>query len=91
MATVYSHKQRYESTMPKVSVFLPDELVVKMKILIPQQEYSQFFIQLLERELQIREAALYQSACEVEADESLNQEMSDWDVTIADGIKHESW
>ncbi len=42
-------------------------------------------------ELQIREAALYQSACEVEADETLNQEMSDWEVTIADGIQHESW
>ncbi|MEK8019594.1 MAG: hypothetical protein VSS75_022190 [Candidatus Parabeggiatoa sp.] len=77
--------------MQQVSVFLPDELVVKMKILIPQQEYSHFFIQLLERELQIREAALYQTACEVEADETLNQEMSDWNVTIADGIQHESW
>jgi len=41
--------------MQKVAVFLPDELVVKMRILIPQQEYNQFFIQLLERELQIRE------------------------------------
>jgi len=49
--------------MQKVSVFLPDELVVKMKILIPKQQYSPLFIQLLERELQIREAALYQSAC----------------------------
>jgi len=77
--------------MQKVSVFLPDELVVKMKILIPQQQYSQFFLQLLERELQIREAALYKSACEVEADETLNQEMSYWDITIADGVKHESW
>ena len=77
--------------MQQVSVFLPDELVVKMKILIPQQQYSQFFIQLLERELQIRELALYQSACEVEADETLNQEMSDWNVTIADGIQHKSW
>jgi hypothetical protein len=77
--------------MQQVSVFLPDELVVKMKILIPQEQYSQFFIQLLERELQIREAALYQSACEVEADEKLNQEMSDWEITIADGIQHESW
>jgi hypothetical protein len=77
--------------MQQVSVFLPDELVVKMKILIPQQQYSQFFIQVLERELQIRELALYQSASEVEADETLNQEMSDWNVTIADGIQHESW
>jgi hypothetical protein len=77
--------------MQKVSVFLPDELVVRLKILIPQQEYNQFFIQLLERELQIREAALYQCACEVEADETLNQEMSDWYLTIADGIKPESW
>ena len=77
--------------MQKVSVFLPDELVVKMKFLIPQQQYNQFFTQLLERELQIREATLYQSACEVEADEILNQEMFDWDITIADGIKHESW
>jgi len=77
--------------MQQVSVFLPDELVVKMRILIPQEQYSHFFIQLLDRELQIREAALYQSACEVEADETLNQEMSDWEVTIADGIQHESW
>jgi len=27
--------------MQKVSVFLPDELVVKMKILIPEQQYSE--------------------------------------------------
>ena len=77
--------------MQEVSIFLPDELVVKMKMLIPQQQYNLVFIQLLERELQIRETALYQTACEVEADEILNQEMSDWDVTIADGIEHESW
>jgi len=77
--------------MQTVSISLPDELVVKMKVLIPQPEYNQFFIQRLERELQIREQALYSCACEVEADEILNQEMSDWNVTTADGIKNESW
>jgi hypothetical protein len=58
--------------MQRISISLPDELVVKMKVLIPQPEYNQFFIQLLERELQIREQALYRCACEVETDEVLN-------------------
>jgi hypothetical protein len=75
--------------MQRISISLPDELVVKMKVLIPQPEYNQFFIQLLERELQIREQALYRCACEVETDQVLNQEMSEWNVTTADGIKNE--
>lgn len=77
--------------MQQISISLPDELIAKMRMLIPQQQYSQIFIQLLEKELQIREKALYQAACEAETDDRLNQEISDWNVTINDGIEHETW
>ncbi|WP_353571103.1 hypothetical protein [Candidatus Albibeggiatoa sp. nov. BB20] len=77
--------------MQQISISLPDELMAKMKMLIPQQQYNHIVVQLLEKELQMRETTLYQAACEAEADEMLNQEMSDWNVAINDGIEHEAW
>jgi len=62
-----------------------------MKAVIPGRQRSKIISQLLEQELKKREDALYQCALEVEQNEALNAEMKEWEVTVADGVKHESW
>ena len=39
----------------------------------------------------LNEEALYQCACDVEADEVLNKEMAHWDATVEDGLEDETW
>jgi len=34
---------------------------------------------------------LYKCAAEVEADTALNEEMSEWETTLNDGIDDETW
>lgn len=46
---------------------------------------------MLEEEVKRRESALYQCALEVESDQSLNEEMTDWNTKIGDGIDAEKW
>ncbi len=76
--------------MQKILVSLPDNLVSRMKAVIPNRQCSKLVAKLLEEEIKKREEELYACACEVEADEELNKEMEDWDVTIGDGIESES-
>ena len=75
----------------KILVSLPDDLVMRMRAVIPNRQRSQIIAELLERELKKREQELYKCACDVEMDEKLNQEMADWEVTVGDGIEPESW
>jgi len=77
--------------MQKILVSLPDDLATRMKQMILPRHRSRVIAKILEAEILKREQALYQCACEVEADSSLNNEMDDWEATAGDGIEPESW
>ncbi|HOS06485.1 MAG TPA: hypothetical protein PLA81_09205 [Syntrophorhabdaceae bacterium] len=77
--------------MEKILVSLPNDLVKRMRTVIPARKRSQVINDLLEREIARREEVLFQCALAVEKDEALNQEMTDWDITAGDGIEPETW
>lgn len=77
--------------MQKVLVSVPDDLMNRMKAVIPVRQRSKILSQLLENEVKLRESPLYQSASKVEKDQSLNAEMEDWNITVGDGIDVEPW
>ena len=68
--------------MRKVLISVPDNLFTRMKVLIPPGQRSKVLSELIAREIERREEALYRCACEVEKDENLNKEMEDWNVTF---------
>lgn len=75
--------------MGKILVSLPDDLVMRMRAVIPARHRSKLITDLLKKELERKEQELYECACEVEKDDKLNQEMADWEVTVGDGIESE--
>jgi hypothetical protein len=77
--------------MEKIRVSLPNDLVKRMRTVIPARKRSQVVNDLLEREITRREEVLFQCALAVEKDEALNQEMAEWDTTTGDGIESEAW
>ena len=77
--------------MQKILVSLPDNLADRMRAVIPNRQRSKVLSNLLEKEIKKREEALYQCACDVEADEVLNKEMAHWDATVEDGLEDETW
>lgn len=77
--------------MEKILVSLPEELVRRMKTVIPARKRSQVVKDLLEAEIEKREQALFECAKAVEDDEALNREMAEWDVTTGDGVEPEAW
>jgi len=77
--------------MEKILISLPSELAYKIKTYIPPRKRSQVIRRLLEQEIAKREKELYLIAKEVEKDKALNSEMSDWDITVGDGIEPETW
>jgi hypothetical protein len=78
--------------MVKVLVSLPDDLVHRMRALIPTRQRSGVIVHLIEGEVERREKKLYQSALAVEKDAALQKEMADWDATVSDGLNDdESW
>jgi len=77
--------------MEKVLVSVPDQLAARMRAAIPARQRSKIITHLLEREVERRERKLYECALAVEKDRSLNDEMSEWDTTISDGLNDESW
>lgn len=77
--------------MNKVLISIPDSIANRMRAAIPQRQRSKIIVQLLEKEIERREKALYECALAVEKDSALNHEMEDWDVTLQDGLTNESW
>ena len=77
--------------MEKILVSLPENLIRRMKAVIPVRKRSKILAQLLEKEVKRREKAWYQCALEVEKDKALNKEMEEWNSTTGDGIESESW
>lgn len=77
--------------MQKLLISIPDSIVARLRSVIPDRQRSKFISKVVEKELEKREKALYQSALKVENDKSLNREMKEWDSTIGDGVENESW
>jgi metal-responsive CopG/Arc/MetJ family transcriptional regulator len=77
--------------MTKVLISIPDKIASRMRASIPQKQRSKVIAQLIEKEIEKREKALYECAVAVEQDNELNQEMKDWNVTLQDGLTDESW
>ena len=77
--------------MQKVLVSLPDDLAGRMRAVIPNRQRSRVISEILEKEVQKREKQLYRCAKSIETDDALNNEMSDWNITVGDGIEAESW
>jgi len=72
--------------MEKVLVSLPSGLVARMRAVIPARKRSKIFAALVEKEIEKREHALYECALAVEKDQTLHQEMEEWDATLGDGL-----
>jgi hypothetical protein len=75
----------------KILISIPHELAMRMRVSIEARQRSKLIANLIEKEVIKREKQLYDSACLVEQDQLLNQEMQDFDVTIADGLDNEAW
>lgn len=72
--------------MEKVLISMPDQLVARMRAVIPAHKRSKVIAQLIENEIEKREKQLYECAIAVEKDSALCGEMADWDVTLQDGL-----
>jgi hypothetical protein len=77
--------------MQKIMISLPDDLARRMRAVFPNRKRSRIIAELLKEEINRREQMLYDCACEVEEDDVLNSEMSDWNITTGDGIEPETW
>ncbi len=77
--------------MTKVLISMSEQLAARMRATIPARQRSKTFVRLIKKEIERREKALYECAVAVEKDAALHDEMQDWDVTIQDGLKDESW
>lgn len=76
--------------MEKVLVSIPDVLIDRFRALIPARQRSKVIAYLIETEVEKREKALYECALALEKDEDLNKEMSEWDITLMDGLHDET-
>ena len=73
--------------MTKILVTLENELAEKFKSTVSRGNRSRLISKLIERELKRREDKLYKIALLAEQDETLNEEMKNWDITSGDGIE----
>jgi hypothetical protein len=70
-------------------VRLPESLAQRFRKRVPPRQRSAFVQHLLEQALPTAEGdddPLYLAALEVERDERLEVELSDWDTTVGDGL-----
>ncbi len=77
--------------MEKILVSLSSDIAQRFRIAFPTRQRSRIIEDLLRKELERRDKDLYECAKEVENDETLNAEMAEWDVSVADGINRETW
>ena len=75
-------------------VRIPEELARRLKRQVPARGRIAFVQRLLEQALApegSEDDPLYLAAMAVEADEQLSAEITEWDGTIADGLKGETF
>lgn len=77
--------------MQRILITVPDILATRMKSVLPVGQRSKVIARILEDEIDRRERDLYECAKAVEADTALNEELADWETTVADGVDHEAW
>lgn len=77
--------------MQKLLISIPDQLVLRMRAVIPNRQRSKEISSLIEKEVEKREKSLFNCALAVEKDQNLKNEMSDWNITLQDGLTDESW
>ncbi|MEL6152687.1 MAG: hypothetical protein AAFQ78_01535 [Bacteroidota bacterium] len=75
----------------KILISLPPQLATRMRATIPSRKRSKTIAQLIEQEVAEREKNLYLRASEIEKDQSLQKDMEAWEVTLSDGLAHETW
>lgn len=75
----------------KMLISIPEQLAIRMRAMMPARQRSKAIASLIEVEILRREQLLYNVAQAVENDVLLNAEMEDWNITLQDGIHHESW
>jgi hypothetical protein len=75
----------------KVLISIPEQPATRMRATMPSRTRSQAVAKLIEQEVERREHHLLECAQKVEADQQLNQEMKEWDVTLLDGLEDETW
>lgn len=75
--------------MEKILISLPDQLAVRMRATIPPRQRSKIITHLIEEEIEKRERSLYECALAVEQDSGLREEMTEWDITIRDGLNED--
>lgn len=74
--------------MSKVMFSFPDQLVMRMRAVIPARERSKVLADLLEQEVKAREQHLYTCAKELEESKGLKEEMAAWDSEFGgDGLE----
>jgi hypothetical protein len=77
--------------MQKVLISMPDSILSRLRAIVPDRQRSKFISSVVEKELKKREQNLFKCAQKVEQDKELNADMKNWDVTLNDGLEHESW
>jgi metal-responsive CopG/Arc/MetJ family transcriptional regulator len=78
--------------MQKIMISMPDDLAEKIRWAFPAQQRSKIIAGILSAEIARREQELHEVACQVESEDTLNNEMAEWEeATIEDGIQPESW
>jgi len=75
----------------RVNFTIPKEIYYALKMVIPNRQRSKVITKLIKQEVQKRELLLSGVAKAVEKDKMLNEEMSDWGVTLNDGVKDLEW
>lgn len=75
--------------MEKILISLPDQLAVRMRATIPPRQRSKIITHLIEEEIEKRERSLYECALAVEQDSDLHKEMTEWDITLRDGLNED--
>ena len=73
--------------MQKVLISIPDNLALRLRVIIPARQRSKVISRLITQEVEQRERNLYICALNVEKDELLNEEMKAWDAAINDGLE----
>ena len=62
----------------RMTISLPDQLVSRLLVLVPNRERSAIIVRLLEQELMQRESALEQAYLAANADSALANEIEAW-------------
>jgi metal-responsive CopG/Arc/MetJ family transcriptional regulator len=73
-------------TMAKILISIPEHLVAKLRTYVPMRSRSKVIADLLEAEIMRREQDLFTRAQAVESKTYLNNEPSDWDAVVNDGL-----